>query len=377
MDQPTDWVSRMVLATKKSGKLRVCIDPRPLNKALKRERYPLPIMEDILPNLANAKLFSKLDLTDAYWHVHLDEESSLLTTFQTPYGRYRWKRLPFGTCVSSELFQKRLNIALEGLHGVIGVSEDIVIYGSGHTTEEASVDHDKNLIELLNRCRSIGIKLNKEKAEIRKTEITFLGHRITSEGLKIDPEKVKAVLDMPKPSNVEDVRRLCGFVNYLSKFLPCLSQTLEPIRQLTRVGVEWSWSKKHDKAFQAVKKLVTEAPILAFYDPKEELTIQCDASKNGLGAVLMQNGKPIAYTSRSMTETETRYSQIEKETLAIVFALDKFHQYAFGRHVNIESDHKPLEAIMNKPLSSAPRRLQGMMLRFHSSVQERQGHASC
>ncbi|XP_025116192.1 uncharacterized protein K02A2.6-like [Pomacea canaliculata] len=153
VDQPTDWVSRMVLATKKSGKLRVCIDPRPLNKALKRERYPLPIMEDILQNLANAKLFSKLDLTDAYWHVHLDEESSLLTTFQTPYGRYRWKRLPFGTCVSSELFQKRLNIALEGLHGVIGVSEDIVIYGSGHTTEESSVDHDKNLIELLNRCR--------------------------------------------------------------------------------------------------------------------------------------------------------------------------------------------------------------------------------
>ncbi|PVD25369.1 hypothetical protein C0Q70_15869 [Pomacea canaliculata] len=206
VDQPTDWVSRMVLATKKSGKLRVCIDPRPLNKALKRELYPLPIMEDILPNLANAKLFSKLDLTDAYWHVHLDEESSLLTTFQTPYGRYRWK-LPFGTCVSSELFQKRLNIALEGLHGVIGVSDDIVIYGSGHTTEEASVDHDKNLIALLNRC-SIGIKLNKEKAEIRKTEITFLGHRLTSEGLKIDPEKVKAVLDMPRPSN-EEVRRLC------------------------------------------------------------------------------------------------------------------------------------------------------------------------
>ncbi|PVD22378.1 hypothetical protein C0Q70_18188 [Pomacea canaliculata] len=226
VDQPTDWVSRMVLATKKSGKLRVCIDPRPLNKALERERYPLPIMEDILPSLANAKLFSKLDLTDAYWHVHLDEESSLLTTFQTPYGRYRWKRQPFGTCVSSELFQKRLNIAIEGLHGVIPVSYDIVIYGSGHTTEEASVDHDKNLIDLLNRCRSIGIKLNKQKAEIRKTEITFLGHRITSEGLKIDPEKVKAVLDMPRPSNVEEVRRLCGLINYLSKFLPCLSQTL-------------------------------------------------------------------------------------------------------------------------------------------------------
>ena len=160
-------------------------------------------MEDILPKLANAKVFSKLDLASAYWHVHLDEESSLLTTFQTPYGRYRWKRLPFGTCVSSELFQKRLNIALDGLDGVIGLSDDVIIYGSGDTVEAATPDHDTNLTALLNRCRSVGIKLNKEKAEIRKNEITFLGHRITSEGLKIDPEKVKAVLEMRKPENVK------------------------------------------------------------------------------------------------------------------------------------------------------------------------------
>jgi hypothetical protein len=364
VEQPTDWTSRMVIATKKSGDLRICIDPRPLNKALKRERYPIPVMDDILPKLANAKVFSKLDLTNAYWHVHLDEESSLLTTFQTPYGRYRWKRLPFGTSVSSELFQKRLTVALDGLDGVIGVSDDIIVYGSGDSANAATSDHDKNLIALLNRCRSVGIKLNKEKAEIRKKEITFLGHRVTSEGLKIDPEKVKAVLEMRKPDNVEDVRRFCGFVNYLSKFLPRLSEKLEPIRQLTCADVEWSWSAKHDAAFSAVKKMVTEAPVLAFYNPADELTIQCDSSQSGLGAVLMQNGRPIAYASRSLTDAETRYAQIEKELLAIVFALDKFHQYTFGRHTNIESDHKPLEAILSKSLSAAPRRLQGMMLRI-------------
>lgn len=364
VEEPTDWTSRMLIATKRSGELRVCIDPRPLNKALKRERYPLPVMEDILPELAKAKLFSKLDLSSAYWHVHLDEESSLLTTFQTPFGRYRWKRLPFGTSVSSEIFQKRLNDALEGLDGVIGVSDDIIVYGSGDSEEEAAVDHDNNLSRLLERCRSVGMKLNKEKAEIRKTEITFLGHRVTNEGLKIDPNKVTAVLEMKKPENVEDVRRFCGFVQYLSKFLPKLSETLEPIRQLTRENVEWTWTSKHDTAFRSVQKMATEAPVLAFYNPAEELTIQCDSSQSGLGAVLTQKGKPIAYASRSLTDTETRYAQIEKEMLAIVFSLDKFHQYTFGRHTTVESDHKPLEAILRKTLSAAPRRLQGMMLRI-------------
>ena len=146
-------------------------------------------MDDILLMLSNAKVFSKLDLCSAYWHVHLDEEFSLLTIFQTPLGRYRWKRLPFGTSVSSELFQKRLSAVLEYLERVIGVSDD----------ESATEDHNKNLIALLNRCRSVGMKLNRDKAKIRKSKVTFLGHKVTSEGLKIDPEKVDAILQMQMP----------------------------------------------------------------------------------------------------------------------------------------------------------------------------------
>ena len=199
ISEPTSWCSRMVTARKKSGKLRICIDPRPLNKALKREHYPLPVMEDILPKLSKGRVFSKLDLSNAYWHVELDEESSKLTTFQTPFGRYRWKRVPFGTSVSSELFQKRLDQALEGLEGVIGVSDDIIVYGSN--TE----DHDKNLTALLLRCREKGMRLNKEKLELRKSEISFLGHLVSEGGLKIDPEKVEAVLNMPKPENVDAI----------------------------------------------------------------------------------------------------------------------------------------------------------------------------
>ena len=149
------------------------------------------------------------------------------------------------------------------------------------------------------------MKLNKGKAELRKTEISFLEQLVTSDCLKTAPDKVETVLKMPKPESVKDVRRFCVFVNYLSKVLPKLSDVLEPIRQLTRSETEWNWTSMHDKAFETVQKLVTEAPTLAFYNHQEELTIQCDASQTGLGAVLMQNGRPIAYASRALTETDS------------------------------------------------------------------------
>ena len=241
---------------------------------------------------------------------------------------------------------------------MIGVSDDVIVHGKD------AEDHDKNLTSLLEKCRTLGIKLNKDKAELRKTQISFLGHLVTKDGLQIEPEKLEAVREMPKPQDVEGVRRFCGFVNYLAKFLPKLSEVLEPTRQLTREGTTWIWTPTHDKAFETVQKLVTEAPVLAFYNPEEELTIQCDVRQSGLGAVLLQSDRPVAYASRALTDPETRYAQIEKELLANVFSVEKFHQYTFGRPVKVQSDHKPLEAILQKPLSSAPKRLQGMMLRL-------------
>ena len=184
-----------------------------------------------------------------------------------------------------------------------------------------------------------------------------MGHIFSDQGLKIDPDKVNAVLKMPRPEDVEGVQRLNGFVNYLAKFLPRLADHMKPIRRLTRQDTEFSWTEEQEDAYREVKRLVTTAPVLSYYDPKAELEIQCDASKKGLGAALLQNGKPIAYTSRALTDTEQRYAQIEKEMLAIVFALEKFNQYAYGRHVRIQSDHKPLESILKKALACAPRRL--------------------
>ncbi|KAK3703041.1 hypothetical protein QZH41_018854 [Actinostola sp. cb2023] len=190
----------------------------------------------------------------------------------------------------------------------------MVIYGVGDTEQAVREDHDRKLIIFLERCRERGIKLNKAKLQIRCREITYLGHRVTDEGLKADPEKVEAIVNMPPPEDVKGVRRLCGFVNYLAS-------------------------------------------------TEEELAVQCDASDKGLGATLLQNGQPIAFASRALTDTKTRYAPIEKEMLAVVFALNKFDQYVYGRPVTVNSDHKPLEAIAKKPLKTAPKRLQGMLLK--------------
>ena len=169
---------------------------------------------------------------------------------------------------------------------------------------------------------------------------------------------------MPRHIDIEGVQRFNGFVNYLAKFLPKLSEVTEPIRQLTRKDVPWNWSASQENAFVLMKELVKEAPVLQFFYNHKPLMIQCDSSEKGLGAALIQDGKPVAFASRALTDTETRYAQIEKELLVIVFSVEKFDQFTFGRTVHVQSDHKPLESILKKPLHRAPKRLQSMMLRL-------------
>ena len=170
---------------------------------------------------------------------------------------------------------------------------------------------------------------------------------------------------MTKPTDVAGVRRILGTVNYLAKFLPHLSQTSEPLRELTRNGQPFARDKRHDDTFLGIKKLISTPPVLKYYEPNKDLTLQCDASDHGLGAALIQDGKPVAFASRALTHTEKQYAQIEKELLAIVYGTEPFHQYTYGRPVKVESDHKPQEILQLKPLSAAPRRLQKMMMRLH------------
>ena len=364
VDTPTDWVSSLVVVKKPNGKLRVCIDPKPLNKALKRSHYPLPVIDDLLPDLSKAKVFSVCDVKNGFWHVELDEASSYLTTFGTPFGRYRWLKLPFGISPAPEYFQHRLDQAIEGLPGVRTVADDILITGEGDTLQEAVKDHDKNLLALLARCREKGVKLNKEKFKLRMSEVPYVGHLLTKDGLKPDPSKIEAIQKMSRPSDVKGVQRIVGLANYLTRFLENLADICEPLRQLTRKDSEWHWNEEHENAFLRIKQAATQAPVLRYFNPAEDTVLQCDASDTGLGATLLQNGQPVAYASRSLTDTERNYAQIEKELLAIVFGTEKFNQYTYGRKVFVESDHKLLEVIYQKPLVAAPKRLQRMLLRL-------------
>ena len=193
----------------------------------------------------------------------------------------------------------------------------------------------------------------------------YIGHSLTSEGLKPDPDKIQAVDKMPKPTCKQETLSLLGFVNYLAKFLPRLSEIAHSIRELTTKNKSFVWSKQHDEAFKEIKTLVTRHPVLKYYDMTAKVTIQCDASEKGLGATLLQNGQPVAFASWTLSQVEQRYAQIEKECLAIVFACAKFSQYITRREViTVETDHKPLQSIFKKSLLTAPSRLQRMLLRL-------------
>ena len=360
--EPTKWVSSM-LAVIKPNKIRICIDPRDLNRAIRREHYQLPTIEEVTTRLAGAKKFTVCDAKDGFHQIQLDEESSFLTTFNTPFGRYRWTRLPFGISSAPEVWQRRMHEFVEGLEGVEVIADDFLIAGFGNTDEEVNATLDRNERAFLKKCREWNLKLNRDKLKRAEPTVAFMGHVLTAEGLKPDPAKVEAILEMPPPTDVKGVKRFLGMVNYLAKFMPLLSDMTQPLRKLEDKEVEWCLLKQHKKAFETVKEYLVKAPVLAYYNVNKDVTIQCDASETGLGAVLLQDDPPIAYASRALTETETRYAQIEKELLAIVWAANKFDQYIFGRKiVHIESDHQPLKAVFAKPIHKSPKRLQRMLM---------------
>ena len=360
--EPTEWVSSM-LAVIKPNKIRICLDPRDLNEAIKREHYQMPTIEEVATRLDKAKLFTVVDAKDGFWQKKLDRESSYKTTFNTPFGRYRWLHMPFGISSAPEIWQRTMHEFVEGLQGVEVIADDFVIAGFGDTTEEASKSLEQNERSFFTRCREWNLKLNKQKVSRAQTNVPFMGHLLTPEGLKPDPRKIEAIVAMPEPEDATALKRFLGMVNYLSKFMPHLSEMTEPLRRLEDKEVKWQWMTQYSIAFNTVKKYLTESPVLKYYNVHEEVTIQCDASETGLGAVLMQKGQPVCYASRALTDTETRYAQIEKELPAIVWSCHKFDQYIYGRDiVHVESDHEPLQAVFKKPIQQSLKRLQRMRM---------------
>ena len=235
VDQPTDWVHNLVVVEKKNGSLQLCLDPRALNDAIKREHYWIPTIQEIASDLAGKKVFSTLDLKDGYWQVELDEQSSLLCTFNTPFGRYRFTRMPFGLKSASEIFQKKNEAAFEGIDGIHIVADDIII--AANDLEE----HNAILHKVLQRASDRNIKLNFDKFQFCVDAVKYLGTIISLEGMKPDPAKVQAVNEMPTPNDKAAVQRLLGMINYLAPHIPNMASIYKPLRDLLKVDVHFQW----------------------------------------------------------------------------------------------------------------------------------------
>ena len=201
---PTDWISSMVVVTT-PNKIRICLDPKDLNTAVSCRKYQLPTLDELLPKLSRAKVFSTLDAKDGFYQVGLDENSSLKTTFWTPFGRYKYRRLPFGVYLAPEEFECKLHEKLDGLPGVAVIRDDILVMGHGENEEEANKNHDENLVRLLEQACKANLRLNSNKMNLRKSEVRFMGHLITKVGLKPDPEKVKAVQEIARPTSKKEL----------------------------------------------------------------------------------------------------------------------------------------------------------------------------
>lgn len=355
------WGSPIVPVIKKDGQVRLCADYKvTINKFIMDDNYPIPRIEDLFARLSGGKFFATLDISQAYLHMKVDDDSAVLQTISTHWGTYKVKRLMFGVKIAPNIWQRFMDQMLQDLKGVICFFDDILVQGS---TEEEFLG---NIEAVLQKLRNNGLHLKKEKCQFLLESITYLGHKIDEFGLHPTQDKVTAIVNSSRPTNVSEVRTFLGLINYYQKFLPNVSTKLAPIYALLKENTRFKWSKACDKVFLDLKKEIASDRVLTPYNPNLPLSIATDASPTGLGAVISHTfpdgvERPIAFASRSLTKAETNYSQIDKEATAIVWGLKKFFLYCYGRPITLITDHKPLTRIFHPskdlPATSAIRLL--------------------
>lgn len=371
VENPNNWVSNLVVIEKADGSLRLCLDCSDLNKAIKREHFLIPSYNEIVSKLTNKKLFSVMDLKESFYHLRLDEKSSDYCTFNTVFGMYKFNRLPFGVSNAAEIFQKVNENNFKDIPNVIIYIDDLLI------ATENEEEHDKTLKLVVERATKLNLKFNKEKLQFKVKEVKFFGHCFSADGVRIDDDRVKALQALKAPVNKKELQRLMGLFNYLRSFVPNMAELTFPLRELLKKNIVFQWLPIHQKILEQLKKLIAEAPVLANFDEAKTVTIQCDASQNGTGCCLMMDNQPMAFGSRSLTESEKRFAQVEKEMLGIVHAVQKFHFYIYGRSVRVLTDCKPLVGLMSKNVVNvASPRLQRMkvkLMKYDLKVEYLQG----
>ena len=276
--------------------------------------------------------------------------------FNTPFGRYRYLRMPFGLIMSQDVFQRKMDEVYGPCQGTIGIADDITVHGNGDQ------EHDLRLHEVMERTRQANICLNYDKISVKQPSIKFFGNIYSADGISSDPEKVAAIQALRPPENKAELQTFLGMVNYLQQFIPQLSENTAPLREMTKNGVNFTWNDTYQMVFEEIKELVKEDILLTYYDRKKPVTVQCDYSKQGLGVALVQDGRPVQFASKAISDSEAQYAPIEGEMLAVLYGVTKFHYYLYGRKFKVESDHRPLQYIQKKNLSRAPPRLRTMLM---------------
>ena len=364
VQEPTEWCSDMVMVPKSNGRIRICVDLSKVNESVEREYYLMPAVDETLAKMCDAKIFSKLNANNGFWQIKLHPDTAKLTTFITPFGRYFFNCLPFGLNAASEHFMRKMSQILDGQEGVVCQVDDILVYGKD------AVEHDKRLNQVMERLKKAGVTLNRKKCKFAINEVNFLGHVITSNSIKPDPEKLAAILEMEEPEDVSAVRRFLGMINYLRKFIPHVPARTKPLRDLLNKHSAWTWDHPQKRAFNDLKTALGSPHVLQMYNPKRETVVSADASQYSLGAVILQcqdNGElqPIAYASRFLTKSEQNYGQIDKQALAVTWACEHFYMYILGKHITLETDHKPLIPLFStKHLDDIPIRIQRFRIRL-------------
>ena len=345
--QWSEWATPIVLVVKPNGTVRICGDFKvTVNPQLKVDQYPLPLNDDIFASLAGGKKFSKIDLRSAYTQMKMTDNSKPMLTLNTHRGLFRLNRLAFGIASAPAIWQRAIDQVLSGLTKTRCILDDIIVTG------EDDEEHFQNLEAVFKRLQTAGLRVNSKKCRFFADRIEYCGHEVSKDGLRKLKTKIQAIVDAPRPENVSQLRSFLGLLNYYQRFLPDLATTLHPLNNLLHKGTKFDWCTDCQAAFKKVKNLIASDQVLTHYDPRLPVRLASDASPYGIGAVLSHvyptgEERPIAFASRTLTQAEKGYSQIDKEALAIIWAVKRFNIYLYGRQFELVTDHQPLISIFN------------------------------
>jgi hypothetical protein len=385
--QSSEWAAPIVPVPKPNGSVRVCGDFKvTVNPWLDVDQYPLPRPEELFAALNGGQRFTKIDLSEAYLQIELDEDSRKLLVINTHKGLFQCNRLMYGVNSAPAIFQQKMDEILPRRNGVVCYMDDILVTGKSDS------EHIENVRSVFDQLKRFGLKIRLEKCRFLQESVEYLGRIVDRNGIHVSPKKVSAIVELSAPKDQSQLRSFMGMVNHYGKFVKTLADLSAPLNCLLKKDVSWNWTATHQKCFEQLKESLTSAAVLAHFDPSVPLGLCCDASAVGIGAVLFHRypdgtERPISFASKTLTAAEQHYAQIEREGLGIIFGVKKFHQYLYGKRFILVTDHQPLVKIFGPktgiPVVSASRLqrwaviLAGYSYDIEYRRTEKMGNADC